>query len=109
MNMGDAQNSGSLRRAANAVRPKNCVAIMYTSGTTGTPKGVMLDHSGLINKSLCATDRQKITEKDRLCLFFPLFHMFGNTCIALSGLIRGASLIIPSDGFDPVRNPFRNP
>ena len=43
----------------------------------------------------------QITPEDRLCLFFPLFHMFGNTCICLSGLIRGAALSIPSDQFSP--------
>jgi fatty-acyl-CoA synthase len=43
----------------------------------------------------------KITAEDRLCLFFPLFHMFGNTCICLSGLIRGAALVIPADQFAP--------
>ncbi len=89
-------------KASSAARPEDPVSIMYTSGTTGKPKGVVVDHLGLINKSLCATERQGITEKDRLCLFFPLFHMFGNTCIALSGLIRGAALVMPSETFDPV-------
>jgi fatty-acyl-CoA synthase len=83
--------------------PKDPVAIMYTSGTTGPPKGVVLDHLGLINKSMHATERQKITSEDRLCLFFPLFHMFGNTCIALAGLLRGAALIMPCRTFDPAR------
>lgn len=99
-------NSGSfdtekLDRISREVNPEAPVSIMYTSGTTGAPKGVVLDHLGLINKSMHATARQGISEKDRLCLFFPLFHMFGNTCIALAGLIRGAALIMPCIGFDP--------
>jgi len=85
------------------VIPEDPVAIMYTSGTTGKPKGVVLDHLGLINKSMFSTERQGINHKDRLSLFFPLFHMFGNTCIALAGLIRGAALIIPCQTFDPVK------
>jgi len=42
-----------------------------------------------------------VTHEDRLCLFFPLFHMFGNTCIALAGLQRGAAIIMPCQTFDP--------
>ena len=90
-----------LNDRAEAINPEDPVAIMYTSGTTGTPKGVVLDHLGLINKSMFSTKRQGIHHTDRLCLFFPLFHMFGNTCIALAGLFRGAALILPCRTFDP--------
>jgi fatty-acyl-CoA synthase len=99
----DAVGRETLAKAAEAVQPQDPVAIMYTSGTTGQPKGVVLDHPGLINKSMVATERQGITADDRLCLFFPLFHMFGNTCIALAGLLRGAALIMPGRTFDPAR------
>ena len=92
-----------LIKAAAAVKPQDPLAIMYTSGTTGKPKGVVLDHPGLINKSMEATERQGISAEDRLCLFFPLFHMFGNTCIALAGLLRGAALVMPCKSFDPGR------
>ena len=90
-----------LAESAKIVRADDPMAIMYTSGTTGQPKGVVLDHLGLINKSMVGTERQGITAKDRLCLFFPLFHMMGNTCIALAGLLRGAALIMPCDTFVP--------
>ena len=100
---GDAVARDTLAQAAEAVQPQDPVAIMYTSGTTGQPKGVVLDHPGLINKSMVATERQGIMAADRLCLFFPLFHMFGNTCIALAGFLRGAALIMPGRAFDPVR------
>lgn len=76
---------------------------MYTSGTTGKPKGVILDHSGLVNKSLFSARRQGLHNQDRLCLFFPLFHMFGNTCITLAGLIQGASIIMPCKTFEPFK------
>jgi len=81
-------------------QPSDPVAVMYTSGTTGSPKGVVLDHAGLINKSFHSTARQGITAEDRLCLYFPLFHMFGNTCVALAGLIRGACIVMPCLSFD---------
>ena len=101
LGMGDDPESRSLEEREKLVSPEDPVAIMYTSGTTGVPKGVVLDHLGLINKSLAAAKRQGLSGEDRLCLFFPLFHMFGNTCIALTGLLTGGTLIMPCLTFDP--------
>ncbi len=78
MEMGDGVTEGALAARSASVRPEDPVAIMYTSGTTGKPKGVVLDHLGLVNKSLVSTARQGIASKDRLCLFFPCF-----TCSAI--------------------------
>jgi len=99
--MGTDLPPGVLEEMEKSVAPEEPVAIMYTSGTTGRSKGVVLDHLGLVNKSMCSTERQGVGHSDRLCLFFPLFHMFGNTCIALAGLLRGAALVMPSMTFDP--------
>ncbi len=99
--MGEGLETDDLSKMEDAVRPEDTVAIMYTSGTTGKPKGVVLDHLGLINKSMFSTERQGVTREDRLCMFFPLFHMFGNTCIALAGLLRGATIVMPCKTFDP--------
>ena len=99
--LGEDVDISSLDEREEGIRPEDPVAIMYTSGTTGIPKGVVLDHLGLLNKSLVSTKRQGLTPEDRLCLFFPLFHMFGNTCIALSGLFIGATVVMPCLTFDP--------
>jgi len=101
--IGGGLDKSALRERSDAVQPEDSVAIMYTSGTTGRPKGVVLNHLGLINKSICSADRQRLTHNDKLCLFFPLFHMFGNTCIALTGLLRGATLVMPGQVFEPAK------
>ena len=101
MEMGDGIDIQVLAKRENEINPGDPVAIMYTSGTTGKPKGVILDHSGLINKSMFSAKRQGLNNQDRLCLFFPLFHMFGNTCIVLAGIIKGAAIIMPCDTFEP--------
>jgi len=99
--LGTGTDQKAFAEIVSSVRPEDPVAIMYTSGTTGKPKGVVLDHLGLINKSICSAARQRISRSDRFCLFFPLYHMFGNTCIALTGLIKGAALVMPSQAFQP--------
>jgi fatty-acyl-CoA synthase len=100
---GDEIDAGALADRERDIDASDPVAIMYTSGTTGKPKGVILDHVGLVNKSLFSARRQGLDNRDRLCLFFPLFHMFGNTCITLAGLIPGASIIMPCKTFEPSR------
>lgn len=100
---GDEIDTRALSEREQEIDAGDPTAIMYTSGTTGKPKGVVLDHAGLVNKSLFSSRRQGLDHQDRLCLFFPLFHMFGNTCITLAGLIQGASIIMPCKTFEPAR------
>ncbi|HNR26945.1 MAG TPA: AMP-binding protein, partial [Methanobacteriaceae archaeon] len=49
------------------VRNDEVVNMQYTSGTTGFPKGVMLTHRNILNNGYYIGERQKFTEKDRLC------------------------------------------
>ena len=77
------------------------VSILYTSGTTGSPKGVMSTHFGIINTTLASADNQRLTESDRLCLSVPLSHMFGCICVTVAAIIKGATLVIPFETFDP--------
>ncbi|MBW1999775.1 MAG: AMP-binding protein, partial [Deltaproteobacteria bacterium] len=100
---GEDLDDSALRQREKEVFPESPVAIMYTSGTTGKPKGVVLDHLGLINKSMASAERQGLQEDDRLCLFVPLYHMFGNTCVALSAIMTGACIVVPCLSFEPAK------
>jgi fatty-acyl-CoA synthase len=82
------------------VRPGDATNIQYTSGTTGSPKGVLLTHRGLVNNGLTTGDWMNITEQDRMCLGLPLYHCGGCVCSALNCVTHGATIILPSASFD---------
>ena len=77
--------------------------ILYTSGTTGRPKGAQLTHDNLrINAEVSANDIVTITADDVVMGCLPLFHVFGLTCGMNAAFSVGASLtLIPR--FDPAK------
>jgi long-chain acyl-CoA synthetase len=77
--------------------------ILYTSGTTGTPKGAELTHDNLIqNCTVTARTLVEVSEQDVVLGALPLFHSFGQTCGLNAAVATGACLtLIPR--FDPVK------
>jgi len=75
--------------------------ILYTSGTTGTPKGAQLTHANMrANASVTAFHLFALTEDDVIMGCLPLFHTFGQTCALNAAIVAGASLtLLPR--FDP--------
>ena len=85
-------------RAA-AVRADQPTLIMYTSGTTGFPKGAMHDHRLIRNVEERAS-RMGITEHDVVLNYLPLFHVFGYSEGALMCMVTGARHVV-TETFDP--------
>ena len=75
-------------------------AILYTSGTTGNPKGVLLTHSNLISNVYATNHHTKMRSDDRLICYLPLFHCFGQNFIMNSSVNAGATLIL-HERFNP--------
>ena len=68
--------------------------IVYTSGTTGHPKGAELTHSNLFMNALDITDLTSTNKEDVVLTALPLFHIFGMTCQMNGGVFKGSTLIL---------------
>lgn len=83
------------------VDPDEPANIQYTSGTTGSPKGVLLTHVNLVNNARFIGEYLRLTAQDRICLPVPLFHCFGSVMGTITAAVTGAAVILPSPCFDP--------
>jgi len=82
-----------------ALDPEDGLVILYTSGTTGLPKGAVISHRAMIARGLCFGAELSIPPGDTFVAWPPLYHM-ASTDQALSTLLRGGTVVIV-DGFQP--------
>lgn len=80
--------------------PHDPAVIMFTSGTTGAPKGVLQTHDNLLRAAYAGAYHQAFEEGRRAVFSLPLYHGFGLVVGLLSGMIVGGA-IIPLLRFDP--------
>lgn len=69
-------------------------SIVYTSGTTGFPKGATLSHGNIISNISAHNRCCRMNQNDRLLLYVPLFHCFGQNAIFNAGLNVCATIIL---------------
>jgi long-chain acyl-CoA synthetase len=74
--------------------PDDTAVILYTSGTTGTPKGAELTHSNLCSNVAAVVRLHSFVEDDVLLGALPLFHSFGQTCSMNAAVAAGATLTL---------------
>lgn len=68
--------------------------LLYTSGTTGLPKGVMLTHGNLLSNAEACMKVMHLSGRDRILLFLPLFHSFSFTVCVILPIYAGASIVL---------------
>jgi fatty-acyl-CoA synthase len=100
--MGSAQHREQLAELGKLLQFDDAVNIQFTSGTTGSPKGVTLTHHNILNNGYFVGRAMRLTEQDRICIPVPLYHCFGMVMGNLAAVSLGATMVYPGEGFDPL-------
>jgi fatty-acyl-CoA synthase len=100
--MGGARHREQLAALGEILQFDDAINIQFTSGTTGSPKGVTLTHHNILNNGYFLGRTMKLTEQDRICIPVPLYHCFGMVIGNLAALTSGAAMVYPGEGFDPL-------
>lgn len=86
--------SGDLSFQGPDLQDEDVAIILYTSGTTGKPKGAMLTHKNLYSNAQDVADYLKMNHEDRVITALPMFHVFCLTVSLNAPLLSGATLLI---------------
>lgn len=102
LDIGSTVTNEELASREESLDPDDVISMMYTSGTTGFPKGVMLTHNNLIGNACSLAECLDFTDNDRLCIPVPFFHCFGCVLGTMACVVSGATMI-PIAIFNPIK------
>jgi fatty-acyl-CoA synthase len=100
--MGGPRHREQITALSKTLQFDDPVNIQFTSGTTGSPKGVTLTHHNILNNGYFVGRAMRLTEQDRICIPVPLYHCFGMVMGNLASVTLGATMVYPGEGFDPL-------
>lgn len=92
------EGGGSAFRNAVKPGPDDTLCMLFTSGTTSHPKGVLLRHHAVVQVAFETAHIMGWTKEDRFCLGLPLFHVFGLSAGLLAAAAAGASVCLLENG-----------
>lgn len=99
-----ADLAGELDRREATLGPDDLATLMYTSGTTGRPKGVMLTHGNLLSNALACDHRQQCQPGDVILSWLPYTHIYARTVDHYLALVTGTTLALAESAETVVDN-----
>lgn len=78
-----------------SVGANEAALLMYTSGTTGTPKGVLLTHSNLLHAARSMASWHSLTQADTVLSSLPIYHINGQVISTITPFVSGGSVVAP--------------
>ncbi|XP_060529031.1 medium-chain acyl-CoA ligase ACSF2, mitochondrial-like [Cylas formicarius] len=95
----------AIKESQNLILMDEPAHIQFTSGTTGQPKAAAVSHFSMVNNSYYIGQRSELDRKHHtICVQTPLFHAIGTVITICAALNHGATLVLPSAGYDPDKN-----
>jgi long-chain acyl-CoA synthetase len=85
-------DEGCVAEPVTGDRTRDVAALLYTTGTTGEPKGVMLSHANLLYIARVSGEIRHLSSDDRVFGVLPMSHVYGLASVCLGTLYAGASL-----------------
>ncbi len=100
--LGGEAERAALAAMRDEIQFDDAANIQFTSGTTGSPKGVTLSHHNILNNGYFTGRAMRLAPEDRICIPVPLYHCFGMVMGNLAAVTLGAAMVYPGEGFDPL-------
>jgi long-chain acyl-CoA synthetase len=99
-----ARHEAELARREAGLGPGDLATIMYTSGTTGDPKGVMLTHGNILSNCFACLESEPMQPDDLNLAWLPLSHIYGRTVDFYERLVAGATMCLAESAETVVAN-----
>jgi acyl-CoA synthetase (AMP-forming)/AMP-acid ligase II len=93
--------SDSLEEVQGSLSVNDICMLLFTSGSTGSPKAASLTQHGIVNNARFIGDRMDLSHSDILVCPPPMFHCFGLVLGLLAVITHGAKVVYPGELFDP--------
>ena len=89
-----AETRSHILELESRVKPEDAACMIFTSGTTSLPKGILLSHEQLINNSRAMVEAMHWGASDKMCITVPLFHCFGITAGVIACITGGMDMCL---------------